>query len=82
MKKEFSGNLKEAIIEMLESDTDCCTVTNTVNDISVTVDITITKIVDKGEVVYDAYEDEEEQFLSDYYSGEHIYEDDEPVILS
>ena len=59
MKKECTGNLKEIILAMMENDTDCCEVTNTVNDISVTVEITITKIVDQGKVVYDASEDEE-----------------------
>ena len=58
MKKECNGNLKEIILAMMENNTDCCEVTNTVKDISVTVDITITKIVDKGKVVYDAFDDE------------------------
>jgi len=74
MKKECTGNLKEIILAMIENETDCCEVTNTVGDISVTVDITITKIVDKGEVVYDAYEDKD-----DPYSDE--IDDYEPRIL-
>ena len=73
MKKECTGNLKEIILAMMESETDCCEVTNTVGDISVTVDITITKIVDNGEVVYDAYEDESsEDELDDEDSFNHI----------
>ena len=75
MKKECTGNLKEIILSMMENDTDCCEVTNTVGDISVTVDITITKIVDKGEVVYDAYEEfDDDDFIRD--------DTDEPVLLS
>lgn len=56
MSKEFNGNLKEIILAMIEADTDCCEVTNTVGDTSVTVEVTITKIVNGGEVIYDAAE--------------------------
>ena len=69
MGKEFSGNLKEAIIEMINNGTDCCEVTNTVGDFSVTVELTITKIVDKGVVVYDAEEADDEDD-DDYYAAE------------
>jgi hypothetical protein len=60
MGKTFSGNLKEIILAMLNNNTDCCEVTNTVGDFSVTVDITITKIVNAGEVLYEAENDEVE----------------------
>lgn len=56
MKEKFSGNLKEIILYMINNETDCCEVTNTVGDISVTVDITITKITDGDKVIYDAEE--------------------------
>lgn len=56
MKEKFSGNLKEIILHMINNETDCCEVTNTVGDISVTVDITITKITDGDKVIYDAEE--------------------------
>lgn len=62
MKKDCNGNLKEIILAMIENETDCCEVTNTVGDTSVTVDITITKIVDKGKVVYDAYAEDAEYY--------------------
>jgi hypothetical protein len=76
MGREFSGNLKEAIIEMINNGTDCCEVTNTVGDFSVTVELTITKIVDKGVVVYDA--DEE-----DWDDDEVLTNDDgDPVLYS
>lgn len=55
-EKDFKGTLKEVILQMLENDTDCCEVTNTVGDTSVTVEVTITKIVSGGEVIYDAAE--------------------------
>lgn len=70
MGKEFSGNLKEAIIEMINNGTDCCEVTNIVGDFAVTVELTITKIVDKGVVVYDA-EAEDDEDDEDYYAPEH-----------
>jgi hypothetical protein len=56
MKEGFNGNLKDIILQMIENDTDCCEVTNTVGDTSVTVEVTITKIVSGGEVIYDATE--------------------------
>jgi hypothetical protein len=77
MGKEFSGNLKEAIIEMINNGTDCCEVTNTVGDFSVTVELTITKIVDKGVVVYDA--DEEEGWDDDEVL---MNDDGDPVLYS
>ena len=55
-ERDFKGTLKEVILQMLENDTDCCEVTNTVGDTSVTVEVTITKIVSGGEVIYDAAE--------------------------
>ena len=59
-KKEFNGYLKDAIIEMLKNDTDCCEITNTVGDLSVTVELTITKIVEGDKIVYDADAEDEE----------------------
>ena len=59
MGKEFNGNLKELILYMIQNGTDCCEVTNTVGETSVTVDVTITKIVEGDNVIYDA-EDENE----------------------
>ena len=55
---KFNGNLKEIILAMINNGTDCCEVTNTVGDFSVTLDITITKIVNAGEVIYDSESDE------------------------
>ena len=63
MKKECTGNLKEIILAMIEAGTDCCEVTNTVGDISVSVDVTITKITHGDEVVYDAAEEDELEFV-------------------
>ncbi len=64
-EKEFSGNLKEVIMYMITNGTDCCAVTNTVGDVSVTVDITITKIKQGDEVLYDVADgDEELEFVS------------------
>ena len=68
MKKECNGNLKDIILEMFKNDTDCCEVTNKVGDIEVTVEVTITQITEKGKVVYDAYEEDEEP--DDYYAPE------------
>jgi hypothetical protein len=59
-EKDFKGTLREVILQMLENDTDCCEVTNTVGDISVSVDITITKIKKGDEVLYDAADEDEE----------------------
>jgi hypothetical protein len=65
MKEGFNGNLKDIILQMIENDTDCCEVTNTVGDTSVTVEVTITKIVSGNEVIYDAAEtDDDVEFVS------------------
>ena len=65
MGKEFNGNLKELILYMIQNGTDCCEVTNTVGETSVTLDITITKIVEGNNIIYDAEdEDEELEFVS------------------
>jgi hypothetical protein len=72
-KKEFKGTLKEIILAMIEADTDCCEVTNTVDDFSVTVEVTIKKIVDGNTVIYDAaesddsYDDEIDCYTRDEY---------------
>lgn len=60
MKEGFNGNLKDIILHMIKNDTDCCEVTNTVGDVSVTVEVTITKIISGDEVVYDATEEDED----------------------
>jgi hypothetical protein len=50
---------------MIQNDTDCCEVTNTVNDFSVTAEVTIKKIVDGNTVIYDAAEtDDNVEFVS------------------
>lgn len=65
MKEGFNGNLKDIILHMIENDTDCCEVTNTVGDTSVTVEVTITKIVSGSEVIYDAAEaDDDVELIS------------------
>jgi hypothetical protein len=65
MKEEFKGNLKDLILYMIQNDTDCCEVTNTVNDFSVTAEVTIKKIVDGNTVIYDAAEtDDNVEFVS------------------
>lgn len=61
MNGNFNGNLNQIIKAMIEADTDCCEATSTIGDISVTLDITITKIVKAGVIVYDAEKDEDEQ---------------------
>lgn len=54
----MNGNIKEIICAMLNKGTDCCEVTNISGDVAVTVDITITKIVKAGDVIYDSESDE------------------------
>lgn len=64
-EKEFSGNLKDLIVHMITNEADCCEVTNTVGDVSVTVEVTIKKITDGDNVLYDAEdEDDELEFVS------------------
>lgn len=46
--------IRDVIRSMLRADTDSCEVTDTVGNTSVTVDITITKIMSGDVVVYDA----------------------------
>lgn len=65
MGKEFNGNLKELILYMIQNGTDCCEVTNTVGETSVTVDVTITKIVEGDNVIYDASEEDPEVVVFD-----------------
>lgn len=65
MKEEFTGNLKDLIMYMITNEADCCEVTNTVGDVSVTVEVNIKKIVDGDNVIYDAEdEDDELEFVS------------------
>jgi hypothetical protein len=73
-KKEFKGTLKEIILAMIEADTDCCEVTNTVDDFSVTVEVTIKKIVDGNTVVYDAteFDDPYDDEIDDYDRDEYL----------
>jgi hypothetical protein len=74
MKKECTGNLKEIILAMIEADTDCCEVTNTVDDFSVTVEVTIKKIVDGNTVVYDVteFDDPYDDEIDDYDRDEYL----------
>ena len=64
MKEEFTGNLKELILYMMQNETDCCEVTNTVEDISVTVEVTIKKVVAGDEVIFDADEEDNVELVS------------------
>jgi hypothetical protein len=54
MSKEFNGTLQDAIIEMLNNQTDHCYITHTCGDVDITVKVTIQQIIEKGEIVYDA----------------------------
>lgn len=54
MSKEFNGTLQDAIIEMLNNQTDHCYITHTFGDVDITVKVTIQQIVEGGEVMYDA----------------------------
>ena len=57
MSKEFNGTLQDAIIEMLNNQTDHCYITHTFGDVDITVKVTIQQIVEGGETVYDAIDD-------------------------
>ena len=75
MKEEFNGNLKELILYMMQNDTDCCEVTNTVGDVSVTVEVTITKITEGDKVVYDAEADSDDPYgdeIDDWERDEYL----------
>lgn len=54
MSKEFNGTLQDAIIEMLNNQTDHCYITHTFDNVDITVKVTIQQIVEGGEVMYDA----------------------------
>lgn len=54
MSKEFNGTLQDAIIEMLNNQTDHCYITHTFDTVDITVKVTIQQIVEDGEVMYDA----------------------------
>ena len=54
MSKEFNGTFQDAIIEMLNNQTDHCYITHTFGDVDITVKVTIQQIVEGGETVYDA----------------------------
>ena len=71
MKEEFNGNLKELILYMMQNETDCCEVTNTVGETSVTVEVIITKVVDDGKVIYDATDDYGDE-IDDYEREEYL----------
>jgi hypothetical protein len=60
--KEFNGDLGTALKEMIHNDTDCCEVTYKLGDMQITAEITITKVVVKDEVIYDAFEEEEDEY--------------------
>jgi hypothetical protein len=62
--KEFNGDLGTALKEMIHNDTDCCEVTYTLGDTQITAEITIIKVVVKDEVIYDATEDEDDDFYT------------------
>lgn len=64
MKEEFTGNLKELILYMMQNEADCCEVTNTVEDISVTVEVTIKKVVAGDEVIFNADEEDNVELVS------------------
>ena len=76
VKKDFNGDLGRALKEMIHNDTDCCEVTYTLGDMEITADITITKVVVANEVVYDAFEDEDD------FEDSNILEPCEPRYLS
>ena len=71
MKEEFNGNLKELILYMMQNETDCCEVTNTVGETSVTVEVIITKVVDDGKVIYDTTDDYGDE-IDDYEREEYL----------
>lgn len=54
MKKEFNGTLQDAIIEMLNNQTDHCYITHTFGNVDITVKVIIQQLVEDGEIVYDA----------------------------
>lgn len=54
MSKEFNGTLQDAIIEMLNNQTDHCYITHTFGEVDITVKVTIQQIVEGGEIKYDA----------------------------
>jgi hypothetical protein len=72
MKGNFNGNLKDAILYMIETGTDCCEVTNTVNGFSVTVALAITKITNGDEILYDAGDEDNCEFDLYNEDGEFI----------
>ena len=53
MTTEFNGSIQDAIITMISNQTDTCEVAQTIDDVEVTVEIVIKKIVDNGVVMYD-----------------------------
>lgn len=59
-EKAIKGSLGEVICAMLNEGTDCCEVTYRKDDFSITVDITINKIVKGKEVIYDSESCEDE----------------------
>ena len=70
MSKEFNGTLQDAIIEMLNNQTDHCYITHTFGDVDITVKVSIQQIVEGGEIMYDALDagdviDEEATALMD-----------------
>lgn len=77
MGKNFNGTLKEALIEMLKNETDCCEVSYAVDDMIITSEITITRVVKDGELLYDATTPE----LPDEDEVDYT-EDDEEIIYS
>jgi DNA-binding FrmR family transcriptional regulator len=87
VEKDFNGSIKDAIIKMLENDTDCCEVTHIIGDVAVTVELTIVKIAADGEIVYDAATENEDVDFSedddeDSEDIDYEEEDDEDIIYS
>ena len=82
-KKEFDGSIKEAILSMFENESDCCEVTHMIDDTAVTVELTITKIVSKGEVLYDAREEDDDDDGDDEPAGiSSIWDKEDEIIYS
>ena len=72
MKENFNGNLKDVIVYLINNDVDSCEITNTVDDISVTLDVTIKKITSGDQVIYDAGDEENCEYELYNEDGEFI----------
>lgn len=72
MKENFNGNLKDVIIYLINNGVDSCEITNTVNDVSVTLDVTIKKITSGNQVIYDAGDEENYEYELYNEDGEFV----------